>query len=186
VHKPPTILVLFAHLAIQESRINRVMVEAIRDLEHVTVHDLLETYPDFFIDVGAEQRRLLATDLIVFQHPIYWYSAPGIFKHWQDVVLVRGFAYGEGTQALRGKDFMLAVSTGAPVEAYRPGGAHHYSLTELLRPSEQMARFCGMRYLPPLVLQGGHGLSSEIIREHALRYRQRLLDYRPVASPNAD
>lgn len=175
----PTILILFAHLAIQQSKINRTMVEAIRGIEHVVFHDLLETYPDFYIDVQEERRLLVKADLIVFHHPIYWYSTPAIFKHWQDVVLTRGFAYGEGGTALRGKDFMQAISTGAPREAYRPGGIHHYSLEELLKPFEQMARFCGMHYLPPMVIQGGHSLPDEVIREHARRFRKFLEDYQP-------
>jgi putative NADPH-quinone reductase len=176
----PTILVLFAHLAIQRSRINRAMVEAVRDLEGVRVHDLLEAYPEFYVDVECERALLRAADLVVFQHPIYWYSTPAILKHWQDVVLTRGFAYGEGGTALHGKDFLHAVSTGALAEAYRPGGVHGHPLAEFLAPVDQMARFCGMRPLPPLVVHGGHGLPDETIAAHARRYRDLLLGYRPA------
>lgn len=175
----PTILVLFAHLAIHRSRINRAMVEAIRGLEGVLVHDLLEAYPDFYVDVERERALLRAADLVVFQHPIYWYSTPAILKHWQDVVLTRGFAYGEGGTALRGKDFLHAVSTGALAEAYRPDGVHARPLAEYLAPVEQMARFCGMRPLPPLVVHGGHGLPDATIAAHAQRYRDLLQTYRP-------
>ena len=175
----PRILVLFAHLSIEHSKINRAMIEAIRDLEHVLIHDLLDAYPDFFIDAEEEQRLLTEADLIVFHHPLYWYSAPAIFKHWQDVVLVRGFAYGEGGTALRSKDFLQAISTGALADAYRPGEIHHYPLEEFLRPFEQLARFCGMNYLSPIVLQGGHSLPAEVIQTHAQRYRAFLADYRP-------
>jgi glutathione-regulated potassium-efflux system ancillary protein KefG len=179
VSDKPTVLVLFAHLAIQHSKINRAMVEAIRGIEHVIFHDLLETYPDFYIDVEQERRLLVKADLIVFHHPIYWYSTPAIFKHWQDVVLTRGFAYGEGGTVLYGKDFMQAISTGALPKAYRSGGIHHYSLEEFLKPFKQMAKFCGMNYLPPMVIQGGHSLPDDVIREHARRFRKFLEDYRP-------
>lgn len=174
-----TILILFAHLAIEQSKINRAMIDEIQGLDHVLVHDLLETYPDFYIDVKEEQRLLTGVDLVVFHHPLYWYGAPAIFKHWQDLVLTRGFAYGEGGTALHGKDFLQAVSTGALADAYRPGGSHHFPLAELLRPFEQTARFCGMAYLPPIILQGGHSLPEEVIKDHALRYRKFLEDYRP-------
>ena len=50
----PRILVLFAHLDLRRSRINRAMLEAIGDLEHVEVHDLLDLYPDFYFDVAVE------------------------------------------------------------------------------------------------------------------------------------
>jgi glutathione-regulated potassium-efflux system ancillary protein KefF len=178
----PTILVLFAHLAIQRSRINRAMIEAIRGLPQVILRDLLELYSDFYIDVDAEQELVRQADLIVFHHPIYWYGTPAILKHWQDVVLTRGFAYGPGGDALKGKDFMLAISTGGSADAYRPGGAHGRPLPELLRPLEQMAVFCGMRFLPPFVIQGGHGLTAEVIAAHARQYCALLDSYRPTAA----
>ena len=175
----PNIVVYFAHLAIEQSVINRALCDAVRDIRHVNFRDLLELYPDFFIDVKTEQGVLRDSDLIVFQSPIYWYAAPAIFKHFQDTVLLRGFAYGPGGTALQGKDFLFAVSTGAPAEDYRPGGIHHYAFEDLIRPIEQTARFCGMQFLPPLVLHGGHSLPSEEIEAHAARYRRFLEDYQP-------
>lgn len=181
VPEAPRILVLFAHLAVQRSRINRAMIEAVRGLPNLVIDDLLETYPDFYIDVQRERGRVRQADLIVFQHPVYWYSAPAIIKHWEDVVLNRGFAYGEGGTALRGKDFMLAISTGGPPETYRPGGVHGRPLEDFLRPFEQMARFCGMHYLAPFVLQGGHLLPERAIEDHAAAYRELLQGYRPTS-----
>jgi putative NADPH-quinone reductase len=98
-----------------------------------------------------------------------------------DVVLVSGFAYGPGGSMLRGKDFLQAVSTGAPAEAYRAGGRHRHPLAEFLRPYEQMAHLCGMRHLPPLVIQGGESLPDAAIAAHARRYRELLEAYRPGA-----
>jgi len=72
------ILVLFAHPALDKSRVNRVLIEGLHDLEGVTLHDLYEAYPDFGIDVAREQGLLLEHDLIVFQHPMFWYSTPAI------------------------------------------------------------------------------------------------------------
>ncbi|MGC1955976.1 MAG: NAD(P)H-dependent oxidoreductase [Gammaproteobacteria bacterium] len=181
----PDILVLFAHLAIHRSKINRAMVDAISGLERVVFHDLLEAYPDFYIDIEREQALLRRAAFIVFQHPLYWYGAPAIFKHWQDVVLTRGFAYGEGGTALQGKQFALAVSTGGLPDTYRADGIHRYPLEVFLRPFEQMAHFCGMRYLPPLVLQGGHDLPEAVIAAHARRFRQWLEDYRPGKATGA-
>jgi glutathione-regulated potassium-efflux system ancillary protein KefF len=175
-------VVYFAHLAIEQSVINRALCDAVRDLPQVNFRDLHELYPDFFIDVATEQAILRDADLIVFQHPIYWYAAPAIFKHFHDTVLLHGFAYGPGGTALQGKDFLLAVSTGAPVEEYGPGGIHHYAFQDLIRPIEQTARFCGMQFLPPLVLHGGHSLSQEVIEAHAARYRRFLEEYQPGSS----
>ncbi len=174
------IVVYFAHLDIDRSVINRAFREAVRDLPNVNFRDLHELYPDFFIDISTEQKVLRDADLIVFQHPVYWYAAPAIFKHFQDTVLLHGFAYGPEGNALHGKDFLLVVSTGAPAEEYGPGGIHHYAFEELIRPMEQTARFCGMHYLPPRVLHGGHGLSQEVIDAHAADYRHFLETYQPT------
>jgi putative NADPH-quinone reductase len=173
------IVVYFAHLAIEQSIINRALCDAVRDLERVNFRDLHELYPDFYIDTVTEQAIMRDADLIVFQHPVYWYAAPAIFKHFLDTVLVRGFAYGPDGTALHGKDFLLAASTGAPAEDYGPEGIHHYAFADLIRPIEQTARFCGMNFLPPLVLHGGHSLTRDVIDVHAVHYRQLLEDYRP-------
>lgn len=182
---PATILVLFAHLAIGRSRINRAMLDALDGLAGVEVHDLLEAYPDFYIDVAREQARLRAADLVVFQHPLYWYGVPAIMKHWLDNVLTQGFAFGPGGDALHGKALLQACSTGAAADAYRPEGAHHATLEALLLPMAATARFCGMDCLPPLVLHGGHGLPDDVIAAHAARYRALLAGFRPGAAPAA-
>jgi putative NADPH-quinone reductase len=181
----PRVLVLFAHLNLPRSRINRAMLGAIGDLHQVEVHDLLELYPDFYIDVGAERRALAAADLLVFQHPLYWYSAPAIIKHWQDLVLERGFAYGPGGTALHGKAMLQAVSTGGPAASYQRDGAHGGPLSEYLRPFEQMARFTGMQPLPPLVIQGVETATDAQIAAHAARYRALLAGFRPPSPSSA-
>ena len=70
---------------------------------------------------------LLAHDIIVFQHPFYWYSSPAIIKEWQDLVLENGWAYGTGGNNLQGKYLMNAVSTGGNRDAYRIGRAEPVS-----------------------------------------------------------
>lgn len=167
------ILILFAHPALEKSRINRQLVRAIQDLENVTVHDLYEAYPDFHIDVKREQQLLLNHDIIVFQHPFYWYSSPAILKEWQDLVLEYGFAYGQDGTVLHGKRFLTAITAGGSAEAYCRQGYNYYNIRELLRPFEQTANLCGMDYLPPFVVHGTHKIrESHQIDAHARDYRQ--------------
>ncbi|MDH3715673.1 MAG: NAD(P)H-dependent oxidoreductase [Gammaproteobacteria bacterium] len=175
--KTANIAVLFAHPAIHRSRVNKVLFEHIRNLPGVTARDLYELYPDFNIDVETEQEILVQADLLVFQHPVYWYSVPAIVKEWMDVVLTRGFAYGAGGDALQGKDIQLVLSTGGSRQAYSGSGQHGYPLDELLRPLQQTARFCGMNFLTPLVIYAGRSASDEQLREHAQHYGELLLDY---------
>lgn len=77
---PNKVLILFAHPSLHHSRINKAMIDAVQGLDDVTVHDLYETYPEFYINVQHEQALLKTADLIVFHHPIHWYSAPPMIK----------------------------------------------------------------------------------------------------------
>ena len=88
------ILVLFAHPALEKSRVNRRLMRGIDHMDGVTFHDLYEAYPRLDIDVAHEQTLLTEHDVVVFQHPMYWYSTPAILKEWQDLVLQHGWAYG--------------------------------------------------------------------------------------------
>jgi glutathione-regulated potassium-efflux system ancillary protein KefG len=169
-----TVLILFGHPALRRSRVNRVLVDAVRDLAGVTVHDLYETYPELDIDVPREQRLLSDHGIVVFQHPFYWYSTPAIFKEWQDLVLEHGWAYGHEGRALSGKTLLNAVTAGGREESYCQSGSNTSTVRQLLAPIEQTARLCGMDYLPPFVVYGTHGLTTAEIDRHATDYRRTV------------
>ena len=137
------------------------MAEAIGALDGVTLVDLYAEYPDFQIDIDREQAQLLAHDVIVFQHPLYWYSTPAILKEWQDLVLEHGFAYGTEGTALHGKIFFSALTAGGLEAAYCAEGYNHFTIRELLHPMEQTAMLCGMTYLPPFALFGSRTAFEE-------------------------
>jgi glutathione-regulated potassium-efflux system ancillary protein KefG len=168
---PSRILVLFAHPALERSRVQRQLAAAIREIPGVTFHDLYEAYPDFDVDVPREQGLLLAHDLVIVQHPFYWYSTPALVKQWEDLVLEHGWAYGTGGTALRGKRWLSAISTGGREEAYQRDGHNRFTIRELLAPLEQTARLCGMDFLPPFVIHGTHRLTSNDIAAAAGEYR---------------
>ena len=168
------ILVLFAHPAHEKSRVNRVLVRGLGDLPGVTVHDLYEAYPELDIDVPREQALLEAHDVIVLQHPFFWYSTPAILKEWQDLVLVHGWAYGSAGTALRGKRMLNAITTGGREVAYAREGHNRFTMRELLVPIEQTARLCGMTYLAPFVVHGTHGMTAAEAERHASDWRRTL------------
>lgn len=154
------ILVLFAHPVLERSRVNRRLMESIRDIDGVRVHDLYEEYPTLAIDVPREQALLLEHDVFVFQHPFYWYSCPAILKEWQDLVLEHGWAYGVGGTHLRGKITFNAITTGGPASAYQKGGYNRFSVRELLSPWDQTAHLCGMRFLAPFAVHAALRVQS--------------------------
>ncbi len=169
-----SVLVLFAHPNIRKSRINRALVDAVQGLDGVTVNDLYERYPDFDIDVGREQQLLEDHDIVVFQHPFYWYSTPSILKEWQDLVLEHGWAYGHDGHALSGKILLSAITAGGSEEAYGAEGGNQLSVSLLLAPIAQTAALCGMEYLPPFVVHGTHLLTDDGIGRHAKDYRRLI------------
>jgi glutathione-regulated potassium-efflux system ancillary protein KefG len=173
---PRKILVLFAHPVLERSRVNRRLVDAIAGLDGVTVHDLYERYPTLGIDVAHEQRLLLEHDVLVFQHPFYWYSTPAILKEWQDLVLEHGWAYGAGGTRLKGKITFNAVSTGGPATAYRAGGYNRFTVKQLLAPYDQTAHLCGMRYLAPFVVHAALRVRAEDDLTPSLTGYRRLIE----------
>ena len=172
------VLILFAHPALQRSRVHRGLVRAVRGLDGITFHDLYEAYPDFDIDVRREQDLLLAHDLIVLQHPFYWYSTPALVKQWEDLVLEYGWAYGRDGTALLGKRMLSVITAGGREAAYRADGINRFTVTELLAPIAQTARLCGIEYLPPFVIHGTHAMRPEDVRRAAEDYRRVIEAFR--------
>jgi glutathione-regulated potassium-efflux system ancillary protein KefG len=167
------VLVIYVHPVPHRSRVNGRLADAARRTPGVTFHDLYEQYPEAHIDVEHEQRLVEQHPVVVFQHPMYWYSTPALLKDWQDHVLEYGWAYGRGGVALRGKWLLTAISTGGPAVAY-DGRPDHPTVRALLEPIAHTARLCGMRYLPPLVQYGAHRIDDTALRTAENEYAQVL------------
>jgi glutathione-regulated potassium-efflux system ancillary protein KefF len=176
------ILVVYAHPAPHQSRVNRQLADAARSLPGVHVQDLYETYPDFYIDVAREQGLIAQSQLLVFVHPFQWYSMPSLLKEWVDVVLQPGWAYGQDGNALRGKGYWLVVTTASPADAFRRGGMHGRPFSEFLAPFEQTAALCGMQWLAPHVLHGAQQADDHAVHAHVAAFRHRLESFLEPAS----
>jgi glutathione-regulated potassium-efflux system ancillary protein KefF len=174
---PKSTLVLAAHPSWRESRVNQRLLAAAREIGSVQVQDLYGLYPDFDIDVGAQQQLASQAKLIVLMHPIQWYSMPPLQKLWLDEVLTYGWAYGHGGTALQGKDLWLVATTGGPESSYHPQSYNRYFFDAFMPPYEQSAALCGMRFLPPLVLHGARRTSEEAVAGHVAVFRERLQSY---------
>jgi len=173
------VLIIAAHPHLEHSRANRALMQTAAQLgrQHVEVRDLYALYPDYLIDVAAEQALLAQAQLIVWQHPIQWYSMPALMKLWVDDVLGFGWAYGPHGTALKGKDLWLVATTGGPADSYRPDRYNRYFFDAFLPPYEQTAVLCGMRFVPPFLLHGAHRVSTDDVEAHAKVYASRLLSY---------
>ena len=128
--KPDGIYLIAAHPHWRESRVNRRMLAAASGVPGVTVCDLYGRYPDYHIDVAAEQAKVAAARMVVLMHPIQWYATPPLQKLWFDEVLTWGWAYGTDGNALRGKDLWLGLR---PPEV-RPIASWEVSHNEIVKP----------------------------------------------------
>ena len=173
------ILVLCAHPHLEHSRVTRALARAAGSaaLTGLEVRDLYALYPDYLIDVAAEQAVLGQADLLVWLHPVHWYGMTPLLKLWTDDVLAFGWAYGPGGTALRGKDLWLVTSTGGSAKAYRPDGLNRYFFDAFLPPYEQTAQLVGLRFLPPMVLHDAHRLSDAEVEAQAETFVARLASY---------
>lgn len=168
------VLILFAHPKFERSRVNKALVEKIKKRPGVTFHDLYEHYPDFNIDIIKEKKLLLEHDVIVWHHPLYWYSCPPILKQWIDLVLEYKWAYGPDGNALKGKQVLSVITAGGSRAVYCAEGNNNYSVNEFMRPFEQTARLCGMTYLPPFTVMGTHLLAEEELQNYSEQYDKAI------------
>ena len=171
------ILVITAHPQMELSRVNRTLMRSAAGVPRVEVRDLYALYPDYLIDVAAEQAALKPAQLVVWQHPLHWYHMPPLMQLWLDEVLAFGWAYGPEGDALRGKDLWLVTSTGGATDSYQPAGYNRYHFEAFMPPYEQTATLCGMRFLPPMVLHGAHKVNHHDLGAHAKTLADRLANY---------
>ena len=172
------VLVLVAHPDIARSRVNRALAAQARLLpsEVVEVRDLYALYPDYVIDIEAEQAALAQARTVVWLHPVQWYSMPALMKLWVDDVLAFRWAYGPGGRALAGKCLWLVVSAGGTEGSYQDVGSNRHPFESFLPAYRQTAELVGMRFLDPLVFYAAHLAEAHEVHAHAHAFAQRLLD----------
>jgi glutathione-regulated potassium-efflux system ancillary protein KefG len=144
-------VVIVAHPDLGQSKWNQALVNELKKRPEILIRDLYREYPDWNIEVEREQQLLLDYDRIVFQFPLYWYSCPPLLKKWFDDVLTFGWAFGPGGDNLKGKEFMIATTTGGSEREYRAGGRNWYTISEYMRPIQATIARCNGTFLPAFV-----------------------------------
>jgi glutathione-regulated potassium-efflux system ancillary protein KefF len=175
------ICVIHAYPYPSRSRVNRALADALATLPDVDLRSLYALYPDFDIDVAAEQKALANAQLVVWMHPLYWYSVPSLLKHWFDKVLEFGWAYGDGAGALRGKSCLWVPTAGGSEATFESGGLHAHPFTSFAPPIEQTARFCGMHWEPPYVVYEADDIDEARLSRLVTDLARRLGQWRAPA-----
>lgn len=163
----PSTLIIVAHPDLEQaSRVNRRWVHELRRYPaEFEVRDLYALYPTATLteaDIATERAVLEQHDTIVFQFPVYWYSAPALLRTWTDGVYGFGWAYG-GEQAapgepgrkLAGKKFAVAMCAGDIEANYRPDGIVGFTPDQIIIPFRATANYVGASCEPrPFCLFG--------------------------------
>jgi len=162
-----TVLVL-AHPNMKESIYNKTLVEALekQNYKNVIIHDLYKLYPDFNIDIKAEQNLLLNADKIIFETPVYWYNMTPLLKKWMDDVFEHGWAYGHNGTKLHGKKFGWILTAGASEQDYREA-----------QPQLPSLESCFNFLIPTIDLIGGKLLDPYIV--YGAEYNREVKDVLP-------
>ncbi|WP_125713919.1 NAD(P)H-dependent oxidoreductase [Companilactobacillus kedongensis] len=137
-------LIIVSHPEIDNSQTQQFLYEGSKQ-KNVVWHHVEELDN---IDIINEQKLLIQADRIIFQFPLYWYSAPSGLKAWEDTVLTRNFIYGDRTYPLEDKEFGLVITTGLPLKDFKKGAAENFSLDELMTPYRAIADKAKMKILP--------------------------------------
>ena len=141
-------LIIVAHPDVKGSMSQQFFLSGLEQEQTVTLHQLYDSYPDSKVDKVKEVDLLLSHDRIIFQFPLYWYSAPSLLKEWQDVVLSEIASNDSYMTQIAGKEFGIVVSIGAKETSYQAGGSIGLSLSELMKPYQAMATYFGLHFMP--------------------------------------
>lgn len=164
-------VIILAHPNFEQSHINKSWIEALgKTNPEIEVHDLYKKYPDWKIDVSAEQAFLIGYDRIIFQYPFQWYNMPPLLKKWIDEVFLQGWAYGQGGENLVGKEIGVAVSTAGINEVYTE--SVFGTIEQLLKPMSSTAKFVGATYI------GNHAFLGAYTPDTDQRLANNVNEYR--------
>ncbi|MGF2055837.1 NAD(P)H-dependent oxidoreductase [Vagococcus fluvialis] len=133
-------LIVLAHPEYEDSNTQQFLIASTKNLEDVSIRYLDEEK----IDKRKEKELLKEADRIIFQFPMYWYSAPFLLKRWLDEVFDDSLI----ANGLKNKELGLVVTMGLSQEDFAAGRSEKFTLSEIFRPFEALANKCQMTYLP--------------------------------------
>lgn len=165
-------LIIVAHPQRNESVTQTFFRDSLANLDNVTWHPI---EPQF--DVKEERQLLISNDRIILQFPLYWYSAPALMKKWIDDVFGDTFALAPEF-VMEDRELGLVVTTASAGDDFGAGKPEQFTMSEILRPFEAMAKKVKMKYLAPFVV---HQFGYQTEEQH----EQLLTDYQQYAT-NSD
>lgn len=176
------VLIISGHTDLSTSVANKAILETLEArLPEAEIVKLDSLYPDYKIDVAAEQARLVKADVVVLQFPLFWYSAPSILERWMEETFKHGFSHGSTGDKLKGKRLIVSVTAGAPAEMYGEGAPMGHSIDTYMYFIQAACRLTQMEYAG-CVFTGGVSYANrttpELIegqKKEAVKHAERLI-----------
>ena len=176
------ILIISGHPDLSKSFANKIILDEVQEqLPQSEFVFLDQLYPDYKIDVAAEQQKLIEADVIVLQFPFFWYSMPALMKKWVEDVFIHGFSHGSTGNKLHGKKLIVSFTYGAPESMYKHGGLQNYTIDEFLPSLKQFANLCGLEWADHISTGGLSYLSHHdegklaLMKQEAIGHAQKLI-----------
>lgn len=170
-------LMILAHPQFEHSIANKTISDIVsREEPNLEIRNIHQLYPNYQIDVKAEQTALLAHDLVILQYPMYWFNMPAILKIWFDEVFTYQFAYGSKGNKLKGKYLLPSLTIGQPAVNFKE--KDHFLVDDFLQPVKRSAEYAQMNYLDYIALYGVSivsGYPESEIKDKACMHAQKLL-----------
>ncbi len=177
------IVVICGHPHYQKSVANRAIIDEFKKIVPAAeIAQLSELYPDFRIDAKKEQERLAPAEMIIFQYPFWWYSAPSLLHRYIEEVFLHGWAYGSNGTSLKNKNLTLSFTVGGPEAEYQRREGVMHTIEQFLPEMLSTAHFTGMTYRGAVYsyemanFTGGEARNREI-EEAARKQAHRLKEH---------
>ncbi len=173
-------LIILAHPKYEKSLANKTIIEALKnsDQNH-EIRNIHSLYPDYKIDIRAEQEALLRHQTILLQYPFYWLNLPAILKHWIDEVFEYQFAYGSQGNKLTGKNLIPSFTVGATEQAYSLSGKHRLRIYEFCKGLEHTVHYAQMNYIEPVCFFGAslkvEAFSKAEVQRNTKQHAQKII-----------
>lgn len=138
----------------------------------------------FSLDIKREQGRVIWSDALIIQCPMWCFSVPAIVKGWFDRVLTKDFAYGKdmeyGTGGMEKRTALLSLTTGGPQSIYVEGGFHGPIENYLYPITKGMLPYVGFDVLEPSIFYAVENATELGRKSYLSTYAKTLNQHFPL------
>ena len=168
------ILVISGHPNLEKSKANKAILKELEKHfgKQISIRRLDKLYPNYQINVKAEQEAIKNADFIILQFPLYWYGTPALLKKWIDDVLYDYFKGNRLSGKFKDKAIIASVTIGGSKERYSPPNK---TVETYLIPLQETFEVIGAGWASP-VYSFDAVPSNKNLSETAFQHFVKLID----------